>query len=144
MTVSEVNQALSNGVVDGVMIDPAGIGSFKLHEAGKYITTYVPGGAASFAVAMSRAVYEGMSDENKAAIDQVASSDLSLNAGATYTKISMKGMQLAADSGLEIIDISDDERAKMQAIVDEVMPTVLESAAGDKTVGDIHKLMTGS
>lgn len=141
MPVSEVNQALANGVVDGVMIDPAGIGSFKLNEAGNYITLDVPGGAASFAVAMSADVYNGLSDADRAAVDAVAASDLSANAGATYAMISERGMALAAESGLEIIDIGDEERAKMQALVEEVMPAILEQAAGDLTVADIVELM---
>lgn len=144
MPVSEINQALANGVVDGVMIDPAGIGSFKMNEAGKFITTDIPGGAASFAVAMSQASYDALSDEEKAAVDRVAASDLSTGAGQTYAKISVKGMELAASSGLEIIDIGDEERAKMQALVDEVMPGVLAKPAGDKTAGDILSLMQGS
>lgn len=141
MPVSAVNQALANGVVDGVMIDPAGIGSFKLHEAGKYITVDVPGGAASFAVAMAADTYAGLSDEERAAVDRVAGSDLSTSAGSTYAAISDKGMALAAGAGLEIIEIGDDERAKMQAIVDKVLPGVLSQPAGDKTVGEILAIM---
>lgn len=144
MPVSEINQALANGVVDGVMIDPAGIGSFKMNEAGKFITTDIPGGAASFVVAMSQASYDALSDEEKAAVDRVAASDLSTGAGATYATISDKGMELAASSGLEIIDIGDEERAKMQAVVDSVMPDVLAAPAGDKTTGDILALIEGS
>lgn len=144
MPVSDINQALANGVVDGVMIDPAGIGSFKLNEAGNYITTDIPGGAASFAVAMSKAVYDGLSDAERSAVDKVAASNLSQKAGATYAKISDMGIKLAADSGLEIIDIGDAERAKMNAAIDGVMPDVLAQAAGDKKVGDILSLMTGN
>ncbi|MBT8154644.1 TRAP transporter substrate-binding protein [Epibacterium ulvae] len=144
MPVSEINQALANGVVDGVMVDPAGIGSFKMNEAGNYITTDIPGGAASFVVAMAMSSYNALSDEEKAAVDRVAASDLSAGAGATYAKISTMGMELAASSGLEIIDIGDEERAKMQTLVDGVMSDVLSAPAGDKTVGDILSLMQGS
>lgn len=139
--VSEVNQALANGIVDGVMIDPAGIGSFKLHEAGKYITVDVPGGAASFAVAMAADIYAGLNDDERAAVDRVASSDLSKNAGSTYEVISKKGMTFAVGAGLEIIEIDDDERAKMQAIVDKVLPGLLSQPAGDKTIGEIRAIM---
>lgn len=144
LPVSQVNQALANGVVDGVMIDPAGIGSFKLHEAGNYITTDIPGGASSFAVAMAADVYAGLSEEEQAAVDAVANSELSAKAGATYAAISDKGMALARNAGLEIIDIGDAERAKMQTIVDTVLPDLMSQPAGDKTVGDIMSLMTGN
>jgi TRAP-type C4-dicarboxylate transport system substrate-binding protein len=143
MPVNEINQALANGIVDGVMVDPAGIGSFKMNEAGNYITTDIPGGAASFAVAMAQSTYDGLSADEQAAVDRVAASDLSTAAGDVYTRISRMGMGLAEESGLEIIDIGDEERAKMQAIVDEVMPAVLAAPAGDKTVGDILTLMQG-
>lgn len=142
LPVSEVNQALANGVVDGVMIDPAGIGSFKLHEAGNYITVDIPGGASSFAVAMSADTFARLSDTEKAAVEKVAASDLSANAGAVYAKISQKGMAIAREAGLEIIDIGDAERAKMQAVVDSVLPDLLVLPAGDKTVGEVMSLMT--
>lgn len=142
LPVNEINQALANGVVDGVMIDPAGIGSFKLHEAGNYITPDIPGGSSSFAVAMAADVYAGLSEEEKAAVDTVASSDLSARAGAAYAAISEKGMALARDAGLEIIDIGDEERAKMQAVVAAVLRGLMSQPAGDKTVGDIMSLMT--
>ena len=143
MPVSEINQALANGVVDGVMIDPAGIGSFKLNEVGKFVTTDIPGGSASFVVAMAKSTYDRLSADEQAAVDRVAASELSAQAGSVYAKIAEMGMGLAKKSGLEIIDIGDEERAKMDAAVAEVMPGVLASPAGDQTVGDIRALMVG-
>ncbi|MBT8474278.1 MAG: TRAP transporter substrate-binding protein DctP, partial [Alphaproteobacteria bacterium] len=143
MSVSEVNQALANGVVDGVMIDPAGIRSFRLNEVGNYVTLDVPGGAAAFAVAMASSVYNGLGEAERAAVDATAGSDLSAQAGETYERLSEAGLALAEESGLEIISFSEDEVARMQAVVDGVMPDVLAQDAGDMTVGEVVTLMTG-
>lgn len=141
--VTEVNQSLANGIVDGVMIDPSGILSFKLDEPGEYVTTWFPGGPATFAVVMNQDAYDSLSEEDRAAIDRVADSNLSMQAAQTYAAIGQKGLEKAAASGLEIIDLSDDERAKMQAVIDTVMADVKKNPAGDKTVGDIVTMLQG-
>lgn len=143
LPVTEINQSLANGIVDGVMIDPSGILSFKLDEPGDYITTWFPGGPATFAVLMNQDAYDGLSEEDRAAIDRVADSNLSMQAAQTYASIGQKGIDKAAASGLEIIDLPDAERAKIQAVIDEVMVDLKKNPAGDKTVGDVITMLQG-
>lgn len=144
MPVTEVNQALANGIVDAVMIDPSGILSFKLDEPGEYVTSWFAGGPATFAVVMNQSVYDGLSDAEKAAVEKVSRSELSMQAANTYAAIGKKAMEHAAAQGLEIIDFSEEERAKIDAVVAEVMTDVQKQPAGDKTVGDIVALLKGN
>jgi len=135
--VTEVNQALANGIADGVMIDPSGILSFKLDEPGEFVTTWFPGGPSTFVVLMNQDVYDGLSDDERAAIDKIAESDLSMKAAKTYGAIGQKALKHATEQGLEVITLSDDERSKMDEIVAEVMETVKANPAGDTTIGDV-------
>lgn len=141
--VTDINQALANGVIDGVMIDPSGILSFKLGEPGNYVTTWFAGGAPTFAVVMNQDVYDALDDAGRAAVDKVAASDLSMQAAETYTNIGKRAMAHAAEQGLEIINFSEADRAEIDAVVAEVMVGVAAQEVGDTTVGDIITLMKG-
>lgn len=141
--VTELNQSLANGVIDAVMIDPSGILSFKLDEPGNYVTTWFAGGAPTFLVLMNQGTYDGLSDAGKAAVDKVAASDLSMQSAEMYWNIGRKGLEHAKTQGLEIIDFTPEDRAKIDAVVEDVMAQIADDDAGDKTIGDIVALMRG-
>ena len=141
--VSVINQNLANGVIDAIMVDPSAINSFKLHEPANYITTWFPGSGNSFALLMNRDVYEGLSDERRAVIDAAAGPELSLNAGGTYDAAAQKGLQVAADGGVELLDWAPGEREKVEAVIAAAMEDIVAQSAGDKTIGDIIALMQG-
>ena len=141
--VSVINQNLANGVIDAIMVDPSAINSFKLHEPANYITTWFPGSGNSFALLMNRDVYEGLSDERRAVIDAAAGPELSLNAGGTYDAAARKGLQVAADGGVELLDWAPGEREKVEALITAAMEDIETLPAGDKTIGDIIALMKG-
>ena len=141
--VSVINQNLANGVIDAIMVDPSAINSFKLHEPANYITTWFPGSGNSFALLMNRDVYEGLSDEKRAVIDAAAGPELSLTAGGTYDAAAQKGLQVAADGGVELLDWAPGEREKVEAVIAAAMEDIVAQSAGDKTIGDIIALMQG-
>lgn len=141
--VSVINQNLANGVIDAIMIDPSAIRSFKLNDVAKHVTTWFPGSGSPFALLMNRDVYNGMSDEEKAWVDEAASTELSMNAGKTYDRVAAGGLKLAEESGLEMIELPDEEKAKFQALMDEVMAKLVKESVGDKTIGDMITMMKG-
>ena len=86
---------LTNGVIDGIVIDPSAIRSFKLNEPAKYVTTWFPGSGSAFVLLMNNDTYNGLSEEKRAWIDAVASDELSRGRGATYDKVAGAGLKLA-------------------------------------------------
>ena len=54
------------------------------------------------------------------------------------------GRKIAADAGLEIIDLSDAEKARFNAAIADTLEATLASMAGDKTVGEIVDMMKGN
>lgn len=141
--VSVINQNLANGVIDAIMIDPSAIRSFKLHEVAKHVTTWFPGSGSAFALLMNLDTYNDLSEEQKSWIDEAGNSDLSLNAGKAYDLAAKGGLKLATDSGLEMITLSDDEKAKFQKLIDGSMESMGGKSVGDKTISDVMKLMSG-
>lgn len=141
--VSVVNQNLANGVIDAIMIDPSAIRSFKLHEVAKHVTTWFPGSGSPFALLMNQEVYDEMSAEEQAWVDEAASTELSLNAGKSYGAAGEGGLKLAKESGLEMIDLPDSERAHMEELINAAMTSHVSKKAGDKSIGDMIKVLRG-
>ena len=143
-SVTVINQNLANGVIDAIMIDPSAIGSFKLFEPGKFVTTWFPGSGSAFVLLMNKDVYNGLSAEEKAAVDKAAAADLSLGAGKAYDASSQRGLKIAGDKGMKLVDWTSGEKEKVQALIDESMKKLESQKVGDSTIGDILKLMKGN
>lgn len=140
--VTVINQNLTNGVIDAIAIGPSAIGSFKLHEPANYITTYFPGSGSAFVLLMNNSVYAGLSDEERGWLAEAADEALSVAGGQAYDNAGARGLKMARESGVEIIDLSAEEKARWKAAYAEVMAQTRAKAAGAKTVGQVMDLMT--
>ena len=141
--VNVINQNLANGVIDAIMIDPSAINSFKLFEPANYVTTWFPGSGSAFALLMNSDVYDGLSEEEKAAVDTVSGADLALGAGQAYDAVAGKGLDAAKANGVELLDWAPGEREKVQAAIDAAMDVIAGNPVGDSTVGEIMAQMKG-
>ncbi|NKB54634.1 MAG: hypothetical protein GKR97_20935 [Rhizobiaceae bacterium] len=141
--VTQINQNLANGVIDAIMIDSSAVRSFKLHEPANYVTTWFPGSGSAFALLMNLDVYNGLTDQEKAWVDEASGPDLALGGGRMYDKASAGGMKLAADSGNQLLEWDAGEREKIQALIDQAMNGMAGNKVGDSTIGDVIKLMKG-
>ncbi len=141
--VNVINQNLTNGVIDAIAIGPSGIASFKLQEPANYITTWFPGSGSAFVLLMNNDVYNGLSDEQRGWVDAAADDALSLSGGAFYDKAAASGMKLAADDGVEMIELSDDEKARWLEAIGPALEAAKAEPVGDMTIGDIMALMRG-
>lgn len=141
--VNVINQNLANGVIDAIAIGPSAIRSFKLHEPGNYITTWFPGSGSAFVLLMNQDVYDAMSEEEQGWIAAASEESLSLAGGTFYDKAASGGLKLAAESGVEMIDLSDEEKARWNAKLAPTIEAAMASSAGDMTVGEIVAIMKG-
>ena len=141
--VNVINQNLANGVIDAIAIGPSAIRSFKLHEHGNYITTWFPGSGSAFVLLMNQDVYDALSDEEKGWVAAASEESLSLAGGIFYDKAAAGGLKLAAESGVEMIELSDEEKARWNAKLEPTVAATLASSAGDMTVSEIVAIMKG-
>lgn len=141
--VTVINQNLANGVIDGIAIGPSAIGSFKLQEPGNYLTTWLPGSGSAFILLMNQGAYDALSEEQQGWVNAAADAALSESGGSVYESAAARGLKIAADAGLEIIDLSDAEKARFNAAIADTLAATLNQSAGDKTVGEIVALMKG-
>ncbi|MEM8630931.1 MAG: TRAP transporter substrate-binding protein [Pseudomonadota bacterium] len=141
--VNVINQNLTNGVIDAIAIGPSAIRSFKLQEPANYLTTWFPGSGSAFVLLMNNEVYQGLSDEQKGWVDQASDESLSKAGGSFYDKAAAGGLKLAADEGVEIIKLSDEEVARWREAIAGKLKEISGSKAGDMTVGEVISVMQG-
>lgn len=142
--VSVINQNLTNGVIDAIAIDPSAIRSFKLFDAGNYVTTWFPGSGSAFVLLMNKGVYDGLSEEERGWVDAASGDWLSMSGGNTYEKAAAGGLKAAADAGNEIIELPEEEKTKMNAAIAGALEAFNASTVIDGVTGaDAVKLFKG-
>jgi len=109
MAPTEAYQALSTGVVDGIYIDPAAFSAYKLYEVTKYATVNIPGSVSSFLIAMNNDAYNALSDAEREALHGVSGKALSVKAAEVFAEVGKKSLTLAAENGIEMIVLTDEE-----------------------------------
>ena len=75
--VSDLQQSLHTGVIDGVVTTPPGVLPFQLQEAASYLTTWMPLSALPVALLMNREAYESLSARERSWLDAASDSSLS-------------------------------------------------------------------
>ena len=142
--VTVINRNLANGTIDAIAIDPSAIRSFKLWEPAKYATVGLPGSGSAFVLMMNRGVYNEMSAQEKAWVDEASGQWLSLSGGGTYKKAARGGLAFAKKNGVEVITLSDAERAKANAAIAKAMANFRSTKLrGGKTGGEVYDTMAG-
>ncbi|WP_308875119.1 TRAP transporter substrate-binding protein [Thiothrix subterranea] len=112
MPITEVYNAMSTGVIDGVYTDASVLKSFKLEEVTQYVSKGMDSALSPLFIIMNRDAWNGLGDAEKAALDKI-----------TGVEISEKGRKIQADhadsalkaftgGAKEVITLADTETAK--------------------------------
>ncbi len=143
--VTVINQNLANGTIDAIAIDPSAISSFKLHEPANYVTTNFPGSGSAFFLLMNKDIFNAFSDQEKAWIDEASGKWLSDSGGQAYHAAAGRALDAAREAGVEIIELSSEERAKMDAAMAGAVETFrARELNGELTGGKVIDMMTGT
>lgn len=138
--VSEVQQNLHTGVIDGVVITAGGIVPYQLQEAAAYVTTWLPLSAAPFVLLMNRDAYESLSAQERSWVDEAADASLSLSAARGYELTSARGLRMAREAGVEVIDLPDREKMRFEDAVAGAYEAQLARTVGGMTVAEVIEL----
>lgn len=142
--VSVINQNLANGTIDAIAIDPSAIGSFKLWEPANYVTLGLPGSGSAFFLLMNKEVWEGLSDQQKAWVDAASGIELSRNGGRVYRSVADRGINVARENGVEVIELPASEIARFDAAMAPAHAAFLAEEISDGLTGaDIIAAMNG-
>ncbi len=142
--VSVINQNLTNGVIDVIHIGSSATMSFKLHEPANYLTTNVPGSGSAFVLLLNKSVWNSLSDQEKAWVDEASGKWLSMSGAEAYFNAGKRGLQVAAENGVEIIELSAEERARWDAAIAPALDTWRASEVGQGLTGQqVYDLFMG-
>ena len=139
-----VHQSLATGVIDGVAISPSGIVTFQLHEPAAYLTTWLPASGLPFVLLMNQEVYDGLSPEARAWVDEAADVSLSMAGAVAYERAGAEGVQLAREAGVEIIDLPEREERRFEQAIASVREAGLARQVGELTVREVIRLFEGT
>ena len=129
MPINQVYNALQTGLIDGVITGSSTLNDFKLDEVANSYTLGANLGRLSFYAVMNEGVYNGLSDEAKAAIDTMA---LSKSAEDAWNATSDDGLATARATGDNtFIDLTEEEAAAFAEAVSGVVNAYVAEVGGE-------------
>ena len=141
--ISDLQQSLHTGVIDGVVTTVAGVLTYQLQEAASFLTTWTPLSAVPFVLLMNRDAYAALSVPERSWLDGAADASLSISGARAYQLDSDRYLRMIHDAGVELIDLSDAEKARLEGAVESVYRAEFSRRVGDMTVGEIIDLFRG-
>ncbi|MBO6892640.1 MAG: TRAP transporter substrate-binding protein [Roseibium sp.] len=139
MPTTDTYNAMNTGVIDAVMIGPSGIRSYKLNETAKYVTTNIPSALDSFYLLMNNSSWDQLSDEQKTQLDALTGRKISLQGAKSFFEAGQAGLDLARESGVELIEISPEADAEFRAGMKDTLTAFLDEKS-DQTGADAHAI----
>lgn len=141
--VTVINQNLANGTIDAIAIDPSAIGSFKLHEPANYVTIGIPGSGSAFFLLMNNDIYNGLTEQQRGWVDEASGKWLSDSGGTVYKGAGGKGIDAARNNGVEIIELDEAERQRMNDAISGALADFAARELRDGlTGGDVLRMMS--
>ncbi len=126
MPITEVYNSLATGVIDGVMVDPTVLISFKLTEVVNYITMGMNTTSSPFYLLMNRDSWGDLDESEKIALMQITGRDASEKARQISAAAGVRAMEQFKELGKEVITLSTEEAGIFNAESDQLVTSILE------------------
>jgi TRAP-type transport system periplasmic protein len=127
LPATDTYNAMSTGIVDGVMIDASAVGSYNLHEVTRYATMNTPGALSTFSLIMNRASWNALSDEHKDIIREETGRELSLKAARAFKAAGERGVAMLESANVELITLDDEKLGEFREAMREPLENFLRS-----------------
>ncbi|MFQ5972008.1 MAG: hypothetical protein ACE5Q3_06710, partial [Alphaproteobacteria bacterium] len=98
-------------------------------------TTNIPPSVSSFFLLMNKEVWEGLSPEEQAWVDEASGPELSRAGGRGYDAAGERGLKIAAENGVELIELSEAEVKRFQEAIDPVIKAYAARVLRDDITG---------
>lgn len=119
MPMGEVYDSLQKGVVDVALAPISEAKDYNLHEVSEYITVG-NFSATPFFIVMNKDIYESFSEEQQEIVDDISGEKIVKAAAQSAVEASAEGRELAEESGVEIIDLSEEQLAEWEEVLQPV------------------------
>ncbi|MGB3244770.1 MAG: TRAP transporter substrate-binding protein [Sulfitobacter sp.] len=110
MPINQVYNALQTGLIDGVITGASTLSDFKLDEVANSYTLGANLGRLAFYTVMGQGIYDGLSDEAKAAVDAASGIEVSRSAEEAWNATADAALVAArANDSNTMVDLTADE-----------------------------------
>lgn len=125
-----VYEAGAQGVIDGAMLVPEGLRSFRVAEVFPYTLT-VDGGfyRGSFTIAMNPMFWDQISPEDREAIEEVSGERLARLFGWMMDREDLRGVEFAKEMGHTFTPLGEDDLTTLRGISDKMIEDWAESVS---------------
>jgi len=139
MPITQVYNALQTGLIDGVFTGASTLSDFKLDEVADALILGAPLGRLVFYTVLNEGVYNGLPDDQKAAVDAASGTELSKSAEDAWLVTANAAMKAArADSANTVVDLSDAEAAAFADAVADVVSGYVANVDGAASLASMR------
>lgn len=130
-----VYEAGSQGVIDGAMLVPEGLRSFRVAEIFPY-TLKVDGGfyRGSFTIVMNPMFWDQVSPEDREAILEVSGERLSRLFGYMMDTMDVRGVDFAEQQGHTFTELGEEDLETLRGMSDDMIEAWAETASSNRGV----------
>jgi len=126
ISINETFEALSQGVLDCTASNPAELVNFSFIDVVKHVYTGLPGGQFTVPTMMNLDRWQGLGDEEKAALMK-SNARLAAEMTWVYLEEASKGMNDSRAKGIEVAAASDELNTMNQKFIEEDLAAIVDS-----------------
>ena len=139
MPMNQVYNALETGLIDGVVTGASTLSDFRLDEVASSYTIGANLGRLAFYTVMNEAAYDGLSDEAKAAVDELRGIELSRSAEEAWNATADAALEAARATGDNtFIDLTEEEAQAFSDAVAGVVDAYVADVGGEATLAALR------
>ncbi len=137
--MTQVYNGLQTGLIDGVISGASVMSDFKLSEVVGSVTTGPNLGRLTFYTVMNKAVYDGLPDEARAAIDTLKGAEISKMTEEAWVATAEAALAAARDSdSTTVIELDGADAARFDAALAEVTDAYVAEVGGEAALAAIR------
>ena len=121
MPITKLYNALARGTVDGVLVSPTVLHTFKIKEVTRYFASGIPFGSSPMFIVMNEESWNKLSPAHKDIVEKTTGAQMGLTGGTIYDQEHEKGMAfLAGSQSHELVRLPDAEVRKASAMLNKL------------------------
>lgn len=126
MPITKLYNALARGTVDGVLVSPTVLHSFKIKEVTRYFASGIPFGSSPMFIVMNDKTWKKLSPAHKDIINKTTGAQMGLTGGKIYDAEHEKGMAfLAGSQAHSLVRLPDAEVRKANGMLNKLEQQVI-------------------
>lgn len=127
MPITKLYNALARGTVDGVLVSPTVLHTFKIKEVTRYFASGIPFGSSPMFIVMNKKSWNKLSPAHKDIVNKTTGVQTGMTGGKIYDDEHEKGMAfLAASKAHNLIRLPDAEVRKASGMLNNLEKQVIQ------------------